>query len=283
MRYVLSGVALFMGMSSFFPAGSNYAEPYQERSGSGAPQDRVQQLLSDGQDEEVAATLIFELGAGAVADLTKALQDGHHVERASQALAYLGGPEERKVVRKAIGSEEDGEKKSLMSSFLAGALVEPASREEWDFLQSCIKSYKEEDDGASINAALALGTNASQKALRLLQTARPLDEEQIPDNEIAKAVRWIKQKSSTRPTASTGAQSDSVQIRRTVLQNAFYAEGERKYLSLEKIVFTKEKTRALVSVEIYHGPKNARGYDLVLQKNNIGTWKIVGVWFSWIA
>ena len=160
--------------------------------------------------------------------------------------------------------------------------MQPSSQEEWDFLQISIKGYRDEDDGASINAALALGTNGSEKALRLLQTAQPLDEDQIPDNEIAKAVRWIQHGPPNKGATSTGTQSDSEQIRRTVLENAFYAEGERKHLSVEKIVFTKEKSRALVSVEIYRGPKDARGYDVVLQKST-GTWEIVGVWFSWIA
>jgi ABC-type transporter MlaC component len=54
--------------------------------------------------------------------------------------------------------------------------------------------------------------------------------------------------------------------------------GER--LSVENIVFTREKNRALISVEVDRSPKEAQGYNMVLEQSS-GTWKIVGVWATW--
>jgi hypothetical protein len=279
-------VALILAGSSLL-ADDSHSQNRSSVETNARPNDRVQQLLSDRQDDEEAVGSIFELGNGALPPLVGALREGRQVERASRALAYLGGPEERKTLREAIGTEKNRERKSLISSLLAGALVEPASQEEWDFLRTCVEGYKSDvEDFVSLSAALALGTNATPQALHLLQSAGPIDESRLSDKEtekeIAKAIRWIKQRSLSKASSSTEARSDPEQIKKIVLENAFYADGERELLSVEEIAFTRDKSRALASVEIYRGPKDARGYDIVLLKSS-GTWKIVGVWFSWVA
>jgi PBS lyase HEAT-like repeat len=49
-----------------------------------------------------------------------------------------------------------------------------------------------------------------------------------------------------------------------------------------EVTFNRERNRVLVSLEIYKGPKSARGYNLALSKRN-GEWKVVGIWFAWVA
>jgi len=164
----------------------------------------VQQLLSDNRTDDVdAATRIFRLGNGAVPILVGALQKRTNVERASLALLYLAGPEERKQVRQFVRTEKDPEKKWVIARFLAGALVEPASADEWAFLESCVKGYKDEAQGfTSFSAVLALGTNASPKALQVLQSVGPSVQESESKNEtleeVGRAIRWINDRSSPK-------------------------------------------------------------------------------------
>jgi hypothetical protein len=72
---------------------------------------------------------------------------------------------------------------------------------------------------------------------------------------------------------SSGTESDSDKIEKTVLRSAYYAEREPHPPSVDKVVFTKDGRRALATLQIYHGPKNAQGYNIVLQKSD-GAWRI---------
>ncbi len=282
MRYLLLIAVLMTGALSLL-VNDGYSQHLSKNEVKRTVQERVQGLLSDQQHEEEAEGLIFELGESAIPSLVEALRDPRLAERASHALVALGGPEERKALLQTIRSEKNRERKWLISAYLAGALVEPSSKAEWDFLEICVKGHKDETKGfAATSAALALGMNGSTEALRLLQTAGPLDEDQIPDSEIGKAVRWIKQKAAAQAATSNEPRPDSEQIKQRVLENAFYAEGERESLSVRGIIFTENKNRALASVEIYHGPKDARVYEIVLQKSS-GTWRITGTWMSFVA
>ena len=253
----------------------------------GQSRERVQRLLSDQKIEDSdAINLIFKEDDKALPTLLRALREGQDAERASRALAYLGGPKEREILRNVIAAEKNHEKKWLMASFLAGALVKPETFEEWNFLETCLKAYNDENRSfASFSAALALGVNGSQRALNLLQNVQPLEPSSASDNdtvqEVRHAIRWIKQKSSSE-TAPPQEGSDLEQIKQIVSKDTFYADGEGKHLSVENIVFTGDKGRALVSIEIYRGPKDAHGYDVVLEHRS-GRWKITGVWFSWAA
>lgn len=248
----------------------------------------VQQLLSDDRtDDAEAAARIFRLGNGAVPILVGALQKRTNVERASLALLYLGGPEERKQVRQFVRTEKDPEKKWVIASFLAGALVEPASTDEWAFLESCVKGYKDGAQGfTSFSAVLALGTNASPKALQLLQSVGPSVQESESKNEtleeVGRAIRWINDRSSSKAPTSVDKGSDSDQIKRTILDGAFFAANESRNLSFEEITFTEDRTRALVSMDVRGSNKDPHGYQIVLHKDS-GLWKITGVWFSWAA
>lgn len=249
----------------------------------------IERILSDQQiDDSEAIKLIFKEDRSALPALLAALHEGRNVERASWALASLGGPKEKEFLRDVIGAQKNPEKKWLMSSFLAGALVEPSSDQEWSFLANCLKQYADERRiFASFSAALALGVNASPKALHLLQTAIT-PEQPAPDNdavqEIRQAIHWIKQNPSVSkdtPRAETG--SDSEQIKHIVPEGGFYAGGKRVGLSVEDIAFTEERERALVSVEVVRGPKEIQGYDIVLERipSASGAWKVVGVWVIW--
>jgi hypothetical protein len=175
-----------------------------------------------------------------------------------------------------------------MSSLLVGALVEPASGEEWRFLENCLAGYKDENRiFVSFSAAFALGVNGSPQALRMLQAiigpGQSASSENDAVEEAAEAIRWIKQRpSSSKANAPLGAQSDSDQFKEIILKDSFFAEKERERFSIEDVVFMRGNSRALVSAEIYRSPKNAQGYDMVLERRQ-GMWKITGVWLSLVA
>ncbi|MFZ3263180.1 MAG: hypothetical protein WA172_04215, partial [Terriglobales bacterium] len=206
----------------------------------------VQQLLSDNRtDDAEAAVRIFRLGREAVPTLVGALQKRTNVERASLALLYLGGPKERSVVRQFVAAEKDPEKKWVIASFLAGALVEPASAEEWGFLESCVKGYKDQAHGfASFSAVLALGINASPRALQLLQSvgspAQVSESKNDTVEEAGRAIRWINDRSSSKAPISIGNGPDSDQIKQTILNGTFFATTESENLSFEEITFTED-------------------------------------------
>lgn len=285
--FLLTLAALFFCMSITAAKGQTRSDKHLRETSS----PKIQQLLSDeGAEEPEVIHDVFKFGDKAVPTLVTALRNRKNVERAVWALVYLGSAKERKLLLDAIRGEKDKGMKLFMSSFLAGALVEPASEEEWKFLATCIRSYRDEDEGAaSLSAALALGENGSQRALHILEAIEPAGHPQDSDSdmtdiidEIHQASRWITQKSASNPSISAERGSASEQIKQTVLDNAFYAEGERPDLSVEEVIFTGDKRRALASVEVYHGPKNARGYDIVLEHRS-GKWKIIGIWVTWLA
>lgn len=248
----------------------------------------VEQLLSDQQIEDGEAVQgIFDLGSAAIPNLIAALQKGTNVERASRALVYLGGPEERKVLRGLIETEKDPEKKWVMAGFLAGALVEPASHEDWAFLRSCLAGYKDETKNyATLSAVIALGINASPKALNLLQpiAAAPPRHGYENDNaeEARRAIRWIKEKSLVKTSISNEKGSDSEQIKETILQRVFLVAGEVKEVSFDEVTFADNRSRALVSLKVPASNGNPQGYDVVLRKES-GVWKIIGAWYTWAA
>lgn len=248
----------------------------------------VEQLLSDQKIEDgEAVQKIFELGSAAIPNLIAALQKGTNVERASRALVYLGGPEDRKVLRGLIETEKDPEKKWVMAGFLAGALVQPASPEDWGFLRSCLAGYKDETKNyATLSAVIALGINASPKALELLQPVADAPQKRGSENdnvvEARQAIRWIKEKSLVKTSISNEKGSDSEQIKETILQRAFMVAGEVNKVSFDDASFTENRKRALVSLKVPASNGNPQGYDIVLQKE-FGVWKIIGAWYTWAA
>jgi hypothetical protein len=248
--------------------------------------DSVEQLLADQRIEDgEAVQRIFELGSEAIPKLIAALQKRTNVERSSRALVYLGGHDERQVLRGLIATEKDPEKKWVMAGFLAGALVEPASREDWDFLRSCVAGYRDETKNyASLSAVIALGINASPKALDLLQSVGSAPQSSENDNveEARQAIRWIKQRSLAKISISNEEGSDSEQIKQTILQGVFLVAGEVKKVSFDEVSFTENRTRALVSLKVPASNGNPQGYDIVLRKES-GGWKIIGAWYTWAA
>ncbi|HTW59162.1 MAG TPA: hypothetical protein VMD99_13605 [Terriglobales bacterium] len=273
---------------SSLAVGKGYA---QDRSATEASQSsgrRVQQLLSDDQIEDVEAVRrIFELGGEAVPALVSALREGTDVERASRAFVYVGGPEERKILRELVATEKNPEKKWVMAGFLAGALVEPVSREEWNFLQSCVEGYNDQAQGyASFSAALALGINASPRALQLLQSVASAGQKSGSENdtveESEQATRWANRRSALKVSTPNENQAVSDVIKQTILRDAFFAVGGAKKVSFGEISFTENRTRVLVSLEVPARNGNPQGYDVLLQRR-AGVWKIVGAWFAWAA
>lgn len=248
----------------------------------------VQHLLSDQQIEDSEAIrLIFEQGTDSIPPLISELRKGHDVERASQALAYLAGPNEREILRGVISNESDCERKSTLASFLAGALVEPASEEEWGFLENSLKGYNEEGQVfTALSAALALAANGSSRALILLEAAVLPDELRDSDNDairgIREAIHWVEQRSAREAFPSLETNSDSEQVKQAVLRTVLFVGRESGQMSLGDVSFSRGMERALLPVEVYKGPKNAQGYNVVLRRTG-RTWHVTGVWLSWVS
>lgn len=59
-------------------------------------------------------------------------------------------------------------------------------------------------------------------------------------------------------------------------------EAKRDETSVSELTFNRERNKVLVSLDIFQSPRTRYGYDLVLAKNS-GGWKVVGIWFAWIA
>jgi hypothetical protein len=154
--------------------------------------------------------------------------------------------------------------------------------------QNLAKDLEDDEDGArqlfllgdeAVSAALALGMMERSDSLPLLR--KVAKDDNIGVEEIGKAIRWIENKSIRQTTARTSSNEEEL-VKSIALDGTFFAEEERKETSVTEVTFNRERNRVLVSLEIYRGPKSARGYDLVLSKRN-GDWKVVGIWFAWVA
>ncbi len=250
-------------------------------------QEKVRQDLGEAMEEEDAIRELFTLGDGAVPSLIKFLSDTGKDRRAGAArgLAYIGNQQGMQAVRNAVKAEKDAETKSAMSCFLAGGLVETKLESDLDFLRSTVEraQFVADDDETAFSAvcaALALGMRGGSDSLAVLRKVAKADV--IGVEEIGKAIQWMENKSTPRQAPDAQSLSDEELIKKFVLDDTFFAQEERSRTSVEGLTFNKQRNKALVSLEIYHGPKDARGYDLVLAKES-GVWRVVGIWFAWVA
>jgi len=247
-------------------------------------QDSVQQNLTKDVEDEDGARQLFLLGDDAVSPLIKFLSDPDKEKRASaaKALAYIGNSKGMRALRNAVKSERDREAKSMMAFYFAGGLVGTTSESDLSFLRSSVETARFADDGdesalPGFSAALTLGMMRRSDSLALLRKVAKEDTIE----EIGKAIRWIESKSTLQTKAPTSASEEEL-VKAVVLDGTFFAEQERDETSVTELTFNPKRNKVLVSLEIYQGPKSARGYDLVLSKRD-GQWRVVGVWFAWIA
>lgn len=250
-------------------------------------EERVRQSLSDDAlEDEDAIRALFGLGDDAVPSLIRFLSDSDMGTRAGAArgLAYIGNEKGIEALRIAVRAERDKEAKSAISCFLAGGLVETKSEADLHFLRRSVQSARLVDDNeksfAGFCAALALGMKGSSDSLPMLRKFAGTDL--VDSEEIGKAILWIEEKSASRQALTARGASDEDLIKTLVLDNTFFAKKERDKTSVDSLTFNRARNKVLVSVEIYLNPKSARGYDLVLTKVN-GDWRVVGIWFAWIA
>ena len=171
----------------------------------------------------------------------------------------------------------------MMSAFLAGGLVDATSQGDLDFLRSSIEKARFDDDEddsefPALSAALTLGMRGSKESIELLRKVAEADT--FGSAEVGKAIRWMEKRSATPKTAASS--TDEETVKGIVLDGTFFAEQERNKTSVEELTFNRPRNKVLVGLEIYLNPKSARGYDLVLAKRD-GKWRIVGIWFAWIA
>lgn len=258
----------------------------QESLAGSSIQESVRQNLSEGVDDEDAIRNLFALSDEAVPSLIKFLSDPDKERRAGAArgLAYIGNQRGMQALRVAVNGEKDNETKSAMSYFLAGGLVEAASKSDLDFLRSSAEKARLANDDKSafpaVSAALALAMMGRTDSLAILRRVAKADV--ISSEEIAKAVRWLESKSKALPPSLGPAASDEELIKKVVLQGTFFAEKGQDETTATQLTFNRQRNKVLVSVEVHQSPRSARGYDLVLAKEN-GVWRVVGIWFAWIT
>jgi HEAT repeat protein len=249
-------------------------------------QEKVRRNLADSLDDEDAIKDLFALGDQAVPSLIKFLSDPDKGTRAGAArgLAYIGNQQGMQALRSAAKTERDRETKSAISCFLAGGLVETKSEDDLHFLRSSVERARfaddDEKDFPAFCAALALGMMGRSDSLPILRKAAGADL--LDSEEIGKAILWMENKSASGHATTGPASSDEELIKRFVLDSTFFSEKERDKTSVEQLTFNRARDKVLVSLEIYLSPKSARGCDLVLVKES-GVWRVVGIWFAWIA
>jgi len=250
-------------------------------------QEEVRRDLGDALEDEDSIRELFTLGDKAVPSLIKFLSDTNKRRRAGAArgLAYVGNQQGMEAIRTAIKAEKDKETKSAMSCFLAGGLVQTKSESDLDFLRSTVEraQFVADDDETAFSAvcaALAWGMRGGSDSLAVLRKVAKVDV--LGVEEIGKAIQWMESKSTQRQAPTGQSLSDEELIKKTVLDGTFFAQEERSSTSVEELTFNGQRNKALVSLEIYNGPKDARGYHLVLAKES-GVWRVVGIWFAWVA
>lgn len=250
-------------------------------------QQKVARNLAEDADDEESITDLFALGDEAVPSLIKFLTDPDQGKRAvaARGLAYIGSEQGIQAVRTATGAEKNKEAQAAMSCFLAGALVQSQSESDLDFLKSLVEGARftdddDESDFPASCAALTLGMMGRRDSLPVLR--KVAGAELFDSEEVEKAILWIENKSALDPARVGLASDDQESIKRFVLDKTFFAERERDKTSADQLTFNRARNRVLVSVEIYLGPKSARGYHVELAKEN-SVWRIVGIWFAWIA
>jgi hypothetical protein len=248
-------------------------------------QERVRRNVGGAFEDEDAIRELFTLGDEAVPSLIKFLTDPGNEKRggAARGLAYIGNQQGIRALRHTIKAETDEETKSAMTCFLAGGLVGAKSESDLHFLMGSVERANfaddDEKDWPAICAALALGMMGSSDSLPIMRKAAGADL--LHSEELGKAIRWMESKSNPRQATLGPSLSDEELIKKTVLEGTFFSE-ERSETSVEEVIFNRQRSKALVSLEIYQSPKSARGYDLVLAKES-GAWRVVGIWFGWVA
>ena len=249
-------------------------------------QGKVRRDLGDALEDEDAIRDLFTLGDKAVPALIKFLSDADEGRSvgAARGLAYIGNQRGMQALRNAVKSEKDKETESAMSCFLAGGLVETKSESDLDFLRRSVEKSRSADDDEkeipALCAGLTLGMRGGDDSLAVLRTVASADL--LDFEEIRKAIQWMERKSTPGQALGGQSSSDEELIKKIVLDGTFFARGGRSSTSVEELTFNRQRNKALVSLEIYHGPKAARGYDLVLAKQS-GLWRVVGIWFAWVA
>jgi len=68
----------------------------------------------------------------------------------------------------------------------------------------------------------------------------------------------MESKSTPEQTSTEQSLSDEELIKRIVLDGTFFAQDERSKTSIEGFTFNSQRNKALVSLEIYNGPKMPR-------------------------
>lgn len=279
-------ISLLLGSATLL--GAFEPEPRkQESPPPGSPQVTVpQDLTKDLEDDEDGARHLFLIGDEAVPTLIRFLSDPDNEKRigAARGLAYIGNREGMQALQNALKSEKNKEVKSAMSSYYAGGLVGTLSESDLHFLKSAVETarFTDDDDESAfpaISAALALGMMRRKDSLGLLRKVAKQDV--IGSEEVSEAIQWINKPRPRQTRIGTSTSEDDL-VKNAILKDTFFVEGKRDETSVSELTFNRERNKALVSLDIYQSPRTRYGYDLVLVKNH-GRWKVVGIWFAWIA
>ena len=281
----LAGLLVGTSPGSSFDYQSEFKK--QDTQSTNSIQEKVRQALGEDLDEEDGISALFALGDEAVPSLIRFLSDPEKGRRVSAArgLAFIGNLEGMRALRSAVTAEKDKEAKLAMSCFLAGGLVGANSRSDLEFLNHLAEGarFTSADDERSfpaVCAALALGMMGRIDSLPVLRKIAGADL--IGSEEVGKAIRRMEGKTSFGPPKNGQFLSDEELIKNAILDGTFFGEAEGDKTSVTQITFNRDQNKAMVSLRISLSIRAARGYNLVLAKEN-GAWKVVGIWFAWIA
>lgn len=250
----------------------------------GERQTSVEKLLRM-SDADAALVELFRRGVDIEQDLVRSLAMPEVRRRAGQALAYIGDPQGLKALLSTIAVERDAALEVELSGYLAGALVRSTGADDTAFLEHCLRRYRQTDaEGPAASAALALGSARTPEALRILRIAEPVDEEALPEHEIAKARRWITTTRVVSHRRSGRPVSDDDRVKRLVLDNAFYAEGEEGSLAVNAVLWSARRDKALVEVTVGQATAQ-KEYRVTVQRvpGRRAEFRIAGIWLNLVA
>lgn len=286
LRALIVGVAISCSHAQIVEAERSKANP---AFAAPLPEDQTNQTVGQVlrvDDEDAAVAELFRRGTVVVSELTRSLRAREVRARAAKALAYIADPGGLKALLQAIRTEQDPARRTELSAYLAGSLVQTRDQDYLTFLERCIRRYRvDEEDMPAAAAALALGSMKTTEALAILRLARPLDEDELAEHEIAKAGRWIETGKPIAGNRTFDATSDDGLVERLVLENAFYAEGEEKGLSVDAVTWNTGRDRALVSVMVHEDSGEMREYHVTVERVPGGArpFRIRGVWLNVIS
>lgn len=265
---------------------------------------------ADADDDDLDAVLRAALDATAddCSRLVTILRRGTSAQRAAAlaALAYAGGDEAIATLQREGHPATDTYRRALLCFALAGR----GTRDDRAVLTRELRGEHFGDEWPPIvAAALSLGVLRAADATAALERVANTGDGSGAAAAAGEALRWIRNGPWRIELPASASDDDCViaaafrnGIPRTADAPAFYDASRGGAWALEGAVWrfrprpkaadeptidfivhrNAAGTQALLSVAITLGPKNAAGYDYVLDRAG-DEWRVRGVQFTWVS